>query len=149
MCNNFFENMHRILVYIRSNIHNNENMELVRILSLCISDDMSNEEMVRIIIDIYPVLTQQLILQNDEIYRLSAEAKDYVLCVLQIISNALEEKDYELAYDMVDALHVFPHVVIANEKRQIKSYWKIYVIPIIKRVKINGYDLKLFKSCRV
>ena len=148
MCNNFFENMHRILVYVRSEIHNNENIELVRILGLCISNNMPNEEMVKIIIDMYPVLTQQLILPNDEIYGLSAEAKDYVLCALQIISNALEEKDYELDYDMVDVLHVFPHVVIANEKRQIKSYWKVYVKPIIKRVKNKGYDLKLFKSCK-
>lgn len=148
MCHNFLENMHRILVYVRSDIYNNENTELVKILGLCINDNMSNEEMVKIIIDMYPVLMQQLILQNDEICRLSAEAKDYVLCVLQIISNALEEKDYELAYDMVDVLHVFPHVVISNEKRQIKSYWKVYVKPIIKRVKIKGYGLKSFKSCK-
>ncbi len=149
MCNNFFENMHRILVYVRSDIYNNKNRELVRILSLCISENMQNDEMVRRIIDIYPFLKQQLIIQNDEMYRLNVDAEDYVLCALQIIGNALEEKDYSLAYDMVDALHVFPHVIIANEKKRIKNYWKVFVKPIIKRVKIKGYALRSFKSCKV
>ena len=149
MCNNFLENMHRILVYVRSDIYNNENIELVRILSLCISENMSNDDMVNQITNISPVLKQQLILQDDEIYQLNTEAKDYVLNSLQIILNELKEKDYDLAYEMVDALHVFPHVVITNDKRQIKSYWKVFVKPIIKRIRNKGYDVRVFKSCRM
>lgn len=141
--------MHRILVYIRSDIYNNENIELVRNLSLCIDENMTNDEMVKQIINISPALKHQLILRNDEIFRLNAEANDYVLNSLQIILNELQEKDYDLAYDMVDVLHVFPHVVIANDKRQIKSYWKFFVKPIIKRIKNKGFNLRVFKSCRM
>ena len=148
MCKNFFENMHRILVLIRSDMQEENNTELLEFLITSIDKGWKNTEMLESVSKILPDIKQQLVLEDDEVYEINNKAKEYMLHVLRITWNALKEGNYELAYDLVDMLHVFPHLVISNDKKQIKDYWKIYVNPVVKRRNIKKEELFVFRECR-
>ena len=45
-----------------------------------------------------------------------------------------------MAYDIADMLHVLPEIVIANQKKRLKQYWKIYVKPFHKKWKCNIFN---------
>lgn len=149
MCNNFWENVYRVLVFIRNDIYNNNNSGLIKMLIDCIGDESLNSEMATVLINNSLMERNQLILQDGEAYKVKKEAKEFVLRVLCMIHKELDEKKYDCAYDMVDMLHVFPQVIIANDKRQIRQYWKIYVKPIMKKRNIKRTDLRPFKEGRV
>lgn len=132
MCKNFCENMHRILVLIRSKIRDEKNVELLETLSISIKNELKNTEMVNLILEIAPEFQKQLLLQDDADFKLTEEAKEYVLQMLCIAQNDLKENKFDDAYEIVDVLHVFPHVIIANNKEQTEEYWRIYVNPVLK-----------------
>ena len=49
-------------------------------------------------------------------------------------------QEYKMAYDIADMLHVLPEIVIANQKKRLKQYWKIYVKPFHKKWKCNIFN---------
>lgn len=148
MCKNYFENMYRILVLIRSNIRDKKNIEVLEVLITSVEKEWKNTEVIGVISEIMPDLKRQLLLQNDKCYKLTDEAKEYLLRTLHIAQKGLIESRYDVAYDVVDMLHVFPHVIIANDRQQTEDYWKIYVTPVIRARNISENELTKFTECR-
>ena len=149
MCINFFENMYRILVFIRADIYHSNNIKFVKVLLFSINEELTNSVMAERIFCISSELKHQLILQDGDICIMSKEAKDFALSSLHILCKELEEKRYDFAYDMADMLHAFPHVIICNDKKQIRNYWRTYVKPIMKKNKLKKGDLNFFKKGRI
>lgn len=149
MCKNFFENMHRLLVFIRSDIYNHKNIVLTKILIDCIEKELTNRELIEMVINTFPQLKEQLVLQDDEVYKMEQKAKDFVLKALYILTMELENGRYDSAYDTADMLHIFPHIIISNSRRQINNYWKIYVNPIREKCHIKRKELKRFRKGRM
>ena len=141
--------MYRMLVFIRADIYHSDNIKFVKVLLSSINEELTNSVMVERIFCISSELKHQLILQDGDIYIMSKEAKDFVLSSLHILCKELEEKRYDFAYDIVDMLHAFPHMIICNDKKQIRNYWKIYVRPVMKKNNLKKGDLKFFKKGRM
>ncbi len=133
MCRYFLENVFRILVYIRADIYNLRNIGLIRSLTTVIDEELTNSELIKLIEPVVPELRQQLIVQDGELCIIREEDKAFLMKVLNKMCEALEVKNYDVAHDLVDMLHVFPEVIVANDKKRTKEYWKIYVKPLIRR----------------
>lgn len=108
MCSNFWENMHRVLVFTRADIYKDKNPEIIKDLISQIQEEVTNDE-------------------------LHKEAKDFSIRTLQVVYEELVAKNYDVAYDIVDMLHAFPHVVLRNDIKELKRYRKVYVKPLIKK----------------
>ena len=147
MCKNFLENMYKIFVLIRFDIKNKNNVELLELLSTGINKDTDNAEMMDSVLEIIPEFKQQLVLQNGEPFGLNGGVKEFMLSALHIARKGLEEKEYELAYDVIDMLHVFPRIVMTDDVRQVKEYWKVYVNPVIEKRNLKKILSKV-KKCR-
>lgn len=128
--------MQRILVFIRSDINSEKNIELVNILIICMENRMNNFELIKLLngkLDLKQQLIQDAGLECVDDKNIS----DFILTVLKYTNDALKSQNYNMAYDLVDMLHVLPDVIITGEKKQLKKYWNIYVKPFIKKWKNN------------
>ncbi len=56
-----------------------------------------------------------------------------LVCLCTQLQQLLIQKKYQQAYDLVDAVHCLPNIIVENEFQIPKSYWKIYVKPYRKK----------------
>lgn len=143
MDSNFLLNVQRIMVFMRFNISSPQNTELVDILTNCMNSNCDNCLLVDLISNRQGELREQLLLEEGEGYGTNNNIKSFLLQMLEFISEGVDTQNYDMAYDIVDMLHVLPDVIIANDRKQLKQYWKIYVKPVLKRRKRERvYEIK-------
>lgn len=135
----------RIFVIIRSDINNPYNLDLLEIISkycLLLEEDQSTKfdtfkseiyniidehtdinELIENALKIYEVnyITDNL----NEIYRYLSVISDTALEVC----TQLRQKNFDRAYDLVDAIHCLPEALISKKQWDPKLYWKMYIRP--------------------
>jgi len=141
----FMVGFQRVFVIIRSDIKNPYNVDLLKIISkycLLLKEDQSTKfetfksaidsiinehdeinELIENALKIYEVnpITDNL----DEIYRYLSVISDTALEVC----SQLRQKNFDRAYDLVDAIHCLPEALISKKQWDPKTYWKIYIRP--------------------
>ncbi|RXE57503.1 hypothetical protein [Acetivibrio mesophilus] len=145
----FLIGFHRILIVIRSNIRNPQNMSLLETISkYCISlqeESLTNFEIFKS--EIIEVVNEQKeikeLLNNalnvyevdpitdnlSEIYRYLSVISDSAL----EICTQLRQKSFDRAYDLVDAIHCLPQALVCKKQWDPRAYWKIYIRPYRER----------------
>lgn len=86
------------------------------------------------------VYTHHYLLKEEKIYRLFVK-----LCEETLIF--LEQKNYERAYDLIDAYHCLPEIIADNNLSIPKKYWKTFIKSYRKKWDIDFLqaEQKLFK----
>jgi hypothetical protein len=106
-------------------------------------NEITNFEMVKLLLQVQPNFSEQLIIKDGEECEVSEELKKFFVIILNHIMEQLKEENYDMVYDLVDMLHVFPDVIIEDKRKGKKDYWKLFVKPIIKKWDISKeYNLK-------
>lgn len=150
MSNNLLFNIQRILVFVRFDIKNPVNIQFIDAIIACLNTNIENEGLVNLIVNIEKKLKEQLVLERDIEIEYQDNSIKFMLQILEIIRGALKEKNYIMAYDMVDMLHIFPEIIITNQKKGIRSYWKRCVNPILKKWKVSEIsDIKRNLYCTI
>lgn len=127
MNENMLNNIQRIMVFLRSDIKNKKNIDIIYILIQAFDGLINNKEMCDEIIKIIPDWKTQLIYEGYEYCFVQKEIIDFVKIAIQIMVDSLRSNKFDIAYDIADILHVLPDVVIQKQKKGLKKYWKTYV----------------------
>lgn len=76
----------------------------------------------------------QLIVEEGELQELifNSKLKEFTIRALELMKTYIMAQEYESAYELADMLHALPEIVIDNNKKGLKQYWKNYVKPFQK-----------------
>ena len=142
---NMWKNLERIFIFLRFDIKNKNNSHVIDIIIKAINNNNSNEEMCKMIFYTMPKWKEQLILKEDERKELifCMQLKQFIIRALELMKTNILIQEYEMAYDIADMLQGLPEIVIANNKKGLKQYWKIYVKPFQKK-----WKCKVFNECK-
>lgn len=132
-------NFYRIMVFIRFDIKNEENKDIVCILIQAFDGLINNKEMCDAIVKIMPDWKTQLRYEESEYYFIQKQIIEFAKTALYIMKESLATNAFEIAYDIADLLHVLPDIVLQKKTNQWKSYWKMYVEPFNKKWKCNAF----------
>ena len=113
-------NMQRIFTFIRFDIKNEQNIEVIRIILQKMSSTNSN--FVNALKGHFDN-TDQLLLEDGDIIE-NCEITGFMKDMLAELENSLMQGTYAYSYDIIDLIHFLPELIISNNKKQIKSFWK-------------------------
>ena len=136
-------NFYIIMVYIRFDIKNKENKDIIYLLNQAVDGLINNKEMCEAIIRIMPDWKEQLKDEGSEYHFIHEKIIEFVKVAMYIMEDRLTMNEYDIAYDIADMLHVLPEIIIQNKKRRLKRYWQVYVENFHK--KWNCDDFTKFK----
>ena len=132
-------NFYRIMVFIRFDIKNEENKDIVCILIQAFDGLINNKEMCDAIVKIMPDWKTQLRYEESEYYFIQKQIIEFAKTALYIMKESLATNAFEIAYDIADLLHVLPDIVLQKKTNQWNSYWKMYVDPFNKKWTGNAF----------
>jgi len=135
------KNFIAIAVYLRNDITNPVNTDIVSAVIKAFEGNISNDEMCSKICEAEPLMAERLEYGQAE-YALSEESRikyDFICESLKYLYEQLNLRNYDRAYNLADLLHVFPDVML-NDKNSKKLYWKIYVLGYKKRCNDSFFD---------
>lgn len=127
-------NIHRILVFIRFDIRNPINIKLLESIVECIREKSGNGKLLEILSDEQHII-KQLLLEESELYENRNNIDEFLLIILEDILNMLNSGDYDIAYEMVDLIHILPELIISNNKKDLRVYWKLNIKQYSKKKK--------------
>lgn len=144
---NIWKNLQRIFVFLRFDIKNKNNSNVIDIIIKVINNNNSNEEMCKMIVYIMPKWKGQLIVEENEEQEnegqeliFNIQLKQFIIRALEVMKSNLLAQEYEIAYDIADILQALPDIVIANNKKGLKQYWKVYIKPFQKKWKCKTFN---------
>lgn len=137
-----WKNLQRIFVFLRFDIKNENNYEIIDIIIKVINNNNSNNEMCEMILYTMPKWKGQLISEEDGMKELifDVQLKQFIIRALEVMKTNILIQQYEIAYDIADMLQGLPEIAIANNKKGLRQYWKVYVKPFQKKWKCTIFD---------
>lgn len=138
MRTNDWINIERIMVFLRFNIKDKTNIDILSIIKSFTNAEITEEKFYTEIIDIRTKWKNQLI--KSEINNKMIQDAEECLFLIKFISYAIqsiEENNFCKAYDIIDMLHAFPEVVLNGEDDSKKNFEKVYLLAIIKKWNIS------------
>lgn len=139
MDKNMLVNFRIVMVFMRSDIRNVENRCIVKILSQAFAGEINNQEMCGALVRSMPGWKTQLRYGEAGEYMFRENITRFVRTALSVMEGHLTANAYEAAYDVADLLHVLPDVVLQENKKQLKRYWKVYVRTYEKKWKCDVF----------
>ena len=137
-------NLTIIMVYMRNDISNKENIIITSILLDAFCDNINNDQMCDNIALTNVPWNSQLKRDIDNCSESCNEYyKHFIVETLLFFKDLLFSKQYKVAYQMADILHVLPDVILDNEKKSKKDFWKTFIIPFEK-----NNDISFFKGMK-
>ena len=84
----------------------------------------------------------QLMDEEDEWQELALDMqlKEFIIRALELVKKYMLIQEYEIAYDIVDMLHGLPEIIIADNEKGLKQYWKNYVRPFQRKWKCKEFN---------
>lgn len=140
-----WENLERIFVQVRFDIKNQNNLQIADIAIQAINNNLSNSELCEMISCLMPRWKKQFIFGSIEETEIvcSKEIKLFMIKALEFMKNCLSNLQYDIAYDIADILQGLYGILLANSKKSLKQYWKIYIKPFQKKWNSSiFYDFK-------
>ena len=120
MRKNYFVNLHRLLVCIRDDIRRPENIRIVEAAIKSFIDKYNNNTLIETM-SIYPfvysLLTNEVETDVDVAETLAAA----LLFSLKRISGLLLEGAFDEAYDLVDAIHFLPELIVEQKTQTLAT----------------------------
>lgn len=113
MDNKLLNKMKDDMIYIRSNSKDKKVEETALALKESISRDVSTEN--------------------------PLEAEQFILYSLDLLLEAIQKEEFLMVYDISDMLQGMPNVEYWQLKKNMRYYWRDYVIPVEKRWQIEGF----------
>lgn len=139
---NLWKNLQRIFIFLRFDIKDKNNAHVIDIIIKVINNNIRNEEMCKMLFYIMPKWEKQLIVEDSEeqeiIYNI--HLGQFTIRALELMKISIINQEYEIAYDIADMLQGLPEIVIANNKKGLKQYWKIYVKSFQKKWKRKTFN---------
>lgn len=138
-----WENLERIFINIRFDIRNKDNYQVADTIIKVINNNVSNEEMCKMIFDINPKWKNKLIFGETEEKELNLdrEIELFIIRAVELIKDTISTHEYEIAYDVADILQGLYGIIVTNQKKGLKQYWKIYVKPFQKKWNSNVFNV--------
>lgn len=140
------DGIQKLLIVLRYDIYSLDSYIIVSILRNIVKNNRIDEEQIIILnaTDILNKLNISISLKSQKGEKLPSlldEDEDkfsrFILYALQEVEKSLDNSMHHMAYDIVDAIHVFPEIFISSPPRNFKEYWNIYIKPVQKKW-ING-----------
>lgn len=138
MRTNDWINIERIMVFLRFNIKDKTNIDILTIIKSFANAEITEEKFYTAIFDIREKWKNQLI--NSETNNKMIHDAEECLFLIKFISYAIqsiEESNFFKAYDIIDMLHAFPEVVLNGEDDSKKNFERVYLLTIIKKWNIS------------
>jgi len=130
-----WKNLERIFIQLRFDIKNQNNSQIVDIVIRAINNNLSNFELCEMISCLMPTWKKQFIFNSIEQTEItcSKEIKLFMIKALDFMKNCLSNLQYDIAYDIADILQGLYGILLADSKKSLKQYWKIYIKPFQKK----------------
>ncbi len=123
-----WENFERVMVFVRSDIQDEKNREIIGVCQKMFAKDISGGEMVKNIIQIMPEWANQFLPEVADDRKIeNQEAYYFVQKYLWLAKRHLVRKEYAEAYELVDILHAYPGVVLRGDAESQQSFEDIYL----------------------
>lgn len=131
-----------VLVWVRENISSDDSLSVIHELletleeNKCISSDtlfadMENPEFW----DGCRDLTPQYMPIEDK--KLDKSVLSPLLQELELLEDLLADRKTEQAYDLADAIHFLPEIILKNDGRITKDYYDVYLKPYRKKWNVS------------
>ena len=150
----FLLNLHRLFVYIRSDIERVENKAILETAITTLENDSNNDFLVdsfkklhlyesninHTVEDIAICdIIQTNNIDNGIVYS-KEKLKEMLLYAMEKLLYLLHKKAYEEAYDLTDAIHVLPELIAQEICENNDSFWEVYIEPIRHKWNIDYFD---------
>ena len=137
MNNLLVENFKSIMVYIRNYPDDSDLSQILIALEDAIQN-IDNDILVNGIKRKMPKMTNWIQEGSDSVeYHGSPMVEKFLCDCLEILSEAVEQKNIQLIYDLSDMLQGIPDLKFWESSKNICDYWEIYVKPVKKKWKLD------------
>ncbi len=121
-------NFERVMVFVRSDIQDEKNGEIIGVCQKMFAKDISGDEMVERITQLKPEWGKQFLKEVSDDHKIeNQEAYYLVQKCLWFVKRHLVRKEYAEAYELVDILHAYPGVVLHGDDESQQSFDDIYM----------------------
>ncbi len=143
---NLLKNIYKLMILMRSDIYNKDNNKICEQILAVLNFRENNESLLCRLNKIINLERYINFFESGNEGCVNLEEKEIKILTLGIrkIDDCLKIKNYKFAYDMIDALHIFPEILANREKINMKHYWNVYFEVLIK--KYNDKDLNDLKK---
>lgn len=137
-----------LLLLIRYDIKNKNNVNIIDV----IIEQLENNESYQIFkdklrqieyINNSTYIFNDTTKSDDSIFLSATKERRFKLILKTILLNlqsTLRAGFYEYSYDLVDAVHGLPQIYINSTQKDLKRYWKLYIVPFQKKWKTNALE---------
>ena len=128
------------MVCLRNDIMNDNNIAITSVLLEAFSNNITNDSMCDKI-DLINVPWNKQLKRNIDIYNVSYDEyyNHFIVETLFFFKDLLLSKQYKIAYQIADILHILPEVIFENNKKSKKDFWKSFIIPFEKNNNITFF----------
>ncbi len=143
---NLLKNIYKLMILMRSDIYNKDNNKICEQILAVLNFRENDESLLCRLNKIINLERYINFFESGNEGCVNLEEKEIKILTLGIrkIDDCLKIKNYKFAYDMIDALHIFPEILANREKINMKHYWNVYFEVLIK--KYNDKDLNDLKK---
>ena len=134
MKTNDWINIERIMVFVRFNIEDESNIDILNIIESFVNGKITEKNFYHNIIDIREHWRTQLIIcETDDKCINDSEECLFLVKYVQYAIESMVKRNFPKAYDIVDMLQAFPGVVLCGEDESKNNFEKIYLSPLIDK----------------
>ena len=138
--NIFLCNFSIIMVHIRKDIKNKVNIDIISILLEVFGNNLNNNNMCADIASINVSWYRQLKHEDENSITYNVEYyNQFIADTLLFLMYLLSSQQYEMAYQIVDILHILPDVILKKGKKSKKDFWKTFIIPFEENNNISFF----------
>ncbi len=128
------------MVYIRKDIKNKANIDIISILLEVFGNNLTNNHMCDNIALINVSWYRQLKHEDKNCTGNNIEYYNkFIVDTLLFLMDLLSSQQYEMAYQVVDILHILPNVILKRGKKSKKDFWKTFIRPFEKNNNITFF----------
>ena len=130
----FAENYQRIMVYTRSEVRKETAVKYTKLLIDVLDNRISNNEMCDILIDKFQWQADSLKRERGTAVICFGEYEYRMIKVLTCsLLRYLNDKRYDTAYLLADALHVLPEVLLSGDGNSRNSFYQSFIKPYTRK----------------
>ncbi|MBQ7776706.1 MAG: hypothetical protein IJ379_12375 [Lachnospiraceae bacterium] len=127
-------NIVKVAAYIRFDIRNINNKACLELIMLAIEGKITNLQFGQQISTLYKIILQS---ETEEDEQVPKTIEDMVTRLCEALQSALNDCNYEFAYDIADIIQAIPDREYWYDKSSMKSWQKIYIRPVEKKWRVD------------
>ena len=139
----FLLNLEKIFIYVRYDLERIENKNIILCVINVINEfECNNDELYKQIKKLSLELSKCIILSHENEIKIVNRMVygQFLIDSLDFFLKLLNDNEYEKAYDVIDILHAVPNVIIINEKKSKRLFYKTYIKKFSRKWKEHYFD---------